>query len=165
MVCMKKILKYILLSFTLVDYNGQTMEAKNGNDSDIEGNSEKASVSSQEKINKIWKGKYSLFIVYGKLDELSSMSIGYDIEISDNKCVFSGMGYQTSFTDQCQIEENKNQIILKYEKSLDEDAMQNHSKTDTLAILTFKNNKYYLKSPFVANKDWKYNTEIIIKKE
>lgn len=66
----------------------------------------------------LWKGEYSVNIDYGKLDEFSEMQIGYDIEIDNNKCIFSGMGYKTSFTDQCKIIEKDNLLILRYEKLL-----------------------------------------------
>ncbi len=59
-------------------------------------------------IKNLWKGTYSVIIDYGKLDEFSEMQVGYYIEIDTNKCIFSGMGYQTSFTDECKIEEKGN---------------------------------------------------------
>lgn len=120
-------------------------------------------INNQAQIN--WKGTYSVNIDYGKLDEFSEMTIDYDIEISNNKCIFSGMGYQTSFTDQCKIEEKGNRLILKYEKNIEGDGFSDHSKIDTLAILILKNNKYYIKSPIVANKNWNYNTELILNKK
>jgi hypothetical protein len=108
----------------------------------------------------LWKGEYSVNIDYGKLDEFSEMQIGYDIEIDNNKCIFSGMGYKTSFTDQCKIIEKDNLLILRYEKTLDNEGITDHSKIDTLAIIILKNNRYYIKSPIIADKDWNYNVEL-----
>lgn len=137
-------------------------EAREGDDSDDIKNE---TILSSSNPDTLWNGNYSLSIDYGKLDQFSEMAIDYDIEISNNKCIFSGMGYQTSFTDQCKIEEKDNQLILKYEKNIEGDGFSDHSKIDTLAILILKNNKYYIKSPIVANKNWNYNTELILNKK
>lgn len=113
-------------------------------------------------IKNLWKGTYSVIIDYGKLDEFSEMQVGYYIEIDTNKCIFSGMGYQTSFTDECKIEEKGNLLILKYHKTINNEGITDNSKLDTLALLIFKNSKYYIKSPIVADKNWNYNVEILL---
>lgn len=120
-------------------------------------------IKNQDQIN--WKGTYSVNIDYGKLDGFSEMAILYDIEINENGCTFSGLGYKTYFTDQCKIEEKNNSLILKYEKNIEGDGFSDHSKIDTLAVLVLKNNKYYIKSPIIADKNWNYNTELILNKK
>ncbi|WP_262904312.1 hypothetical protein [Chryseobacterium rhizoplanae] len=43
--------------------------------------------------------------------------------------------------------------------------MNNHTPTDTLAVVYRKDGKYDLQSEVVPNKDWQYNTPIILKKK
>lgn len=112
-----------------------------------------------------WNGIYSVNIDYGKLDEISKMSINYSIEINDGNCLFSGMGYKTYFTDQCKVEEKKDVLILKYDKNIEGDSFSDHSDIDILGIIKFKNNTYYVKSPIIANSDWNYNTELALIKK
>lgn len=123
------------------------------------------SISNSSKIDKLWKGNYSVNVDYGKLDEFSEMSIGYDIGIYDNKCTFSGMGYKTYFTDECKAEEKNGVLIIRYIKSIEGDGFSDHSKIDTLAYLIKKDKKYYIKSSLVADENWKYNTPILIDKK
>lgn len=109
-----------------------------------------------------WNGSYSLTIDYGKLDDLSEMSIDYDIEIKNSECTFSGMGYKTYFTDLCKVEEKGDKLILKYIKSVDGDGFTDHSKVDIVAEIVYKNNQYYIKSPVIADANWKYNSELLL---
>lgn len=121
-------------------------------------------VNSNKKSNN-WNGIYSVNIDYGKLDEISEMSIDYTIEIKDDNCTFSGMGYKTYFTDQCKIEKKNDILILRYDKNIDGDGFSGHSNIDILGTIEFKNNKYYIESPIIANPDWNYNTQLpLIKK-
>lgn len=118
------------------------------------------------KINiDLWQGNYTINIDYGKLDEFSEMSIEYDISINNSKCTFSGQGYKTFFVDECTIKNNNTNLILKYKKTIDGDGFSDHSTLDTLAIIISKNNKYYIKSPIVADKNWNYNTELLFDKK
>ncbi|MCJ8155675.1 DUF5991 domain-containing protein [Chryseobacterium sp. SSA4.19] len=118
-----------------------------------------------EKQSDSWKGVYNVNIDYGKLDNASEMSIDYTIEVKDGNCTFSGMGYKTYFTDQCKIEEKNNTLILSYEKNIEGDGFSDHSNMGVLGVIILNKNKYYIKSPIVANDDWSYNTEIeLIKK-
>ncbi|MCL8536271.1 DUF5991 domain-containing protein [Chryseobacterium gallinarum] len=129
---------------------------KSGSISQVESNSIK---------DNHWLGNYNLNIDYGKLDNVSEMSIDYDIEISNDKCTFSGMGYKTYFTDLCKIEESGKQLILKYEKAIDGDGFSDHSNLTTLGTILYKEGKYYLKSPIVADKKWNYNSELVLTKK
>ncbi|WP_185287369.1 DUF5991 domain-containing protein [Chryseobacterium lactis] len=112
-----------------------------------------------------WKGEYSLSIDYGKLDEFSEMERDYNLTITKDSCMFSGLGYKTYFTDVCSITGNQNQIIVKYIQQIEGDQMSNHAPVDTLAVVFRKNGKYYLKSEIVANKDWQYNIPLQIRKK
>lgn len=112
-----------------------------------------------------WRGTYDLSIDYGKLDDVSEMSIDYNIEIKDGICTFSGMGYKTYFTDLCKVEGENDKLILKYIKSTDGDGFTDHSNINIIGILIKKNNKYFIKSPIIANSDWKYDVELQIKKK
>ena len=120
---------------------------------------------SAKAIDNHWLGNYNLNIDYGKLDNVSEMSIDYDIEISSDKCTFSGMGYKTYFTDLCKIEENGNQLVLKYLKAIDGDGFSDHSHLTDLGIIIYKEGKYYLKSPIVTDKKWNYNSELVLTKK
>lgn len=122
-------------------------------------------IQSANLINNNWQGTYNLNIDYEKLDNVSEMSIDYDIEIYNEKCTFSGMGYKTYFTDLCTIEENGNQLVLKYIKTIDGDGFSDHSNLTNLGIITYKEGKYYLKSPIVADKKWNYNNELMMRKK
>ncbi|WP_412850361.1 DUF5991 domain-containing protein [Chryseobacterium sp. PMSZPI] len=123
-------------------------------------------ISKSQKISdNHWLGNYNLNIDYGKLDNVSEMSIDYDIEINNDKCTFSGMGYKTYFTDLCKIEESGKQLILKYEKAIDGDGFSDHSNLTTLGTILYKEGKYYLKSPIVADKKWNYNSELVLTKK
>lgn len=112
-----------------------------------------------------WKGEYSLSIDYGKLDEFSEMERDYNLTITKDSCMFSGLGYKTYFTDVCSITGDQDQIIVKYIQQIEGDQMSNHAPVDTLAVVFRKNGKYYLKSEVVANKDWQYNIPIQIRKK
>ena len=112
-----------------------------------------------------WRGTYGLNLDYGKLDGLSEMTIDYDIEINDNECTLSGIGYKTYFTDVCKIKKNGNELILQYVKTIDGDGFSDHSNIDVLGILIFRNGKYFIKSPIIANEKWAYNVEIGINKK
>ena len=112
-----------------------------------------------------WNGIYNLKIDYGKLDEFSEMSIDYEIEITNGKCTFSGMGYKTDFTDLCKIEDNGDNLVLKYVKTIDGDGFTDHSEVNTLGVLFKKNNLYYIKSPIIANRNWDYNSELQMTKK
>ena len=64
------------------------------------------------------------------------MSIDYELEINNNKCTFSGMGYKTDFKDLCEIEKkNEDTLILKYLKTVHSDGFTDHSNVDVLGIL------------------------------
>lgn len=134
------------------------------NDDSKEPEFERKANSENNFDKKKWEGTYSVSLAYGKLDNFSEMSIDYDIQINNNDCTFSGMGYKTYFTDQCKIEEKNNTLILKYEKNIEGDGFSDHSNVNILGTLIFKNNKYYLKSPIVADAKWNYNTEIKLTK-
>ncbi|KFE96949.1 DUF5991 domain-containing protein [Chryseobacterium luteum] len=109
-------------------------------------------------------GDYSLTVDHGKLDEFSEMSIDYDISIKKNNCTFSGLGYKTYFTDLCTMDKSNDRIIIKYIKQIDGDGMSPHNNNDTLGVLFKKKNKYYIRSEIIADKNWKYNTDILLKK-
>jgi hypothetical protein len=47
-------------------------------------------LSNGEKESNSWKGVYNVNIDYGKLDNVSEMSIDYTIEVKDGNCNFSG---------------------------------------------------------------------------
>lgn len=115
--------------------------------------------------NNLWQGTYKLNMDYGKLDNVSEMSIDYDIEITNEKCTFSGMGYKTYFTDLCKIEENGNQLTLKYIKAIDGDGFSDHSNLTNLGSIIHKEGKYYLKSPIVADNKWNYDKELLMVKK
>ncbi|MCU7618767.1 DUF5991 domain-containing protein [Chryseobacterium sp. PBS4-4] len=121
------------------------------------------SANNSKQTNK-WNGTYSLKLDYGKLDENSEMAIDYDIEINNDKCTFSGIGYKTYFTDLCKIEEKGNTLVLKYIKSTDGDGFSDHSILDVLGTIKFENNNFFIKSPIVADKEWKYNVDIMLTK-
>ncbi|NML70326.1 hypothetical protein HHL23_11005 [Chryseobacterium sp. RP-3-3] len=121
--------------------------------------------SSNKKENNLWQGTYKLNIDYGKLDNVSEMSIDYDIEITNGKCTFSGMGYKTYFTDLCKIEENGNQLTLKYIKAIDGDGFSDHSNLTNLGSIIHKEGKYYLKSSIVADNKWNYDKELLMVKK
>lgn len=112
-----------------------------------------------------WLGNYSLGIDYGKLDECSEATVHYEISIRKNKCIFSGMGYKTYFTDQCKYEIENDQLIIKYVAQTDGNGMSDHSHLETLATIKKENNKYYIQSPIIANKNWDYNAVIEITKK
>ena len=115
-------------------------------------------------IDDHWFGNYTLSINYGKLDEFSSMFISYDIIINQDSCIFSGVGYQTYFTDLCKIQGNKDEIHLIYQKSIDDDAFTDNSSIDTIATIIKKGKQYYITSPIIADKNWEYNKLILLDK-
>ena len=117
------------------------------------------------KVLEEFYGDYSLTIDYGKLDEFSEMSIDYDITIKKDSCIFSGLGYKTYFSDICNIDGNSEVVVLKYLKQIDGDGMSPHDNIDTLALFYKKNNKYYIKSKIIADKNSKYDTTILLKKK
>ena len=127
-------------------------------------NLKESEVHSVAKQSKEWNGSYEVNIDYGKLDENSEMAIDYDIEINSDKCQFSGIGYKTYFTDQCKTEEKNNTLILRYFKNIEGDGLSDHSNLDVVGEIIYKGGEYYLKSPIVADSNWKYNSEIKLTK-
>lgn len=121
--------------------------------------------NNKKKIPETWFGIYSLNIDYGKLDEFSKMSIQYDVSIFKDSCTFSGMGYKTYFTDKCFCELGNNKLYVKYLKQIEGDLTSQHLNIDTLAIIEKQNDKYYIKSPIIADKDWNYNIKMEIPKD
>lgn len=121
--------------------------------------------SNSNTANNKWLGSYSLTVDYGKLDEFSEMQISYDIQVSENNCTFSGLGYKTYFTDSCKYIFNNDQLVLKYIKEIDGDGFSNYNTIDTLAIINLKNNLYYIKSPIIADKNWNYDRLIPLTKD
>ena len=130
--------------------------------------SQSVETSSSDKsieTNNHWFGHYTLSIDYGKLDEFSEMFIGYDVLISQDSCVFSGMGYQTYFTYLCKIEEQGEELRLFYIKSIEGYSFTDHPNENLLATLIKDNNQYYIKSPIIADKNWEYNKKLLLTKE
>lgn len=111
-----------------------------------------------------WFGDYSLTIDYGKLDEFAEIMIEYDISIDKDKCSFSGIGYKTYFTDECNCKMENGELIIKYVAQTEGDGMSDHSHHDTLATIKKEKNKYFIQSPIIADKNWNYNSPIEIKK-
>ncbi|MFC6269763.1 DUF5991 domain-containing protein [Frigoriflavimonas asaccharolytica] len=111
-----------------------------------------------------WEGTYHLNVDYGKLDENSEMSIDYTLEVKNNTCTFSGLGYKAYFTDRCTIEGKGSVLILKFEQSIDGDGFSDHSNLNLLGEINYKKGTYYLKSPIVADSKSNYNTEIKLEK-
>lgn len=118
-----------------------------------------------ESINSQWAGEYSLSVDYGRLDEFSEMSIDYNLSITKDSCLFSGHGYKTYFADLCFIEGDRNQVAVRYIKEVEGNGMDSHAPTDTLAILFRKGGEYYLKSKIAADRNWKYDTPMLLRKK
>lgn len=118
---------------------------------------------SPQKIS--WNGIYNLNLDYGKLDEFSEMSIEYQIEIAENKCTLSGLGYKTFFTDLCKTENVGDTLLLKYIKTVDGDGFTNHSAQKILAKLFKKKGDFYVKSAIIADSNWNYDTELKLNKK
>ncbi|MDR2235665.1 MAG: DUF5991 domain-containing protein [Chryseobacterium sp.] len=116
-------------------------------------------------LNELWMGAYNVSVDFCKLDELSEMSIDHDLIITKDSCLFSGLGYKTYFTDLCRLEGDRNQVAIRFIKEIEGDGMNAHPPMDTLAVLLRKEGKYYLKSTIVADKNWKYNTPMLLKKK
>lgn len=127
-------------------------------------NSDISDTSKESKRND-WTGDYTLNITYGKLDRHASMSIGYKVNITDTGCTFSGLGYKTFFTDSCTYTLKDKKLYLKFVKAIDGDGFSNHEQIDTLAVISKKHNRYFIKSPIIADRHWNYNSEIEIKKK
>lgn len=118
---------------------------------------------STEKIS--WNGIYNLNLNYGKLDEFSEMSIDYQIEITEDRCTFSGLGYKTYFTDLCKIENKGDTLLLNYIKTIDGDGFSNHSNQKVLAKIFKMKGDFFIKSPIIADSKWNYDTELKINKK
>jgi len=164
---MKKIIP-IFISLFLLSCDGHKKDIKTENQIEKIGISNKI-IGTENLVqppnsteNNHWLGTYKLNIDYGKLDNVSEMSINYDIEITNGKCTFSGMGYKTYFTDLCKIEKNGNQLTLKYIKAIDGDGFSDHSNLTNLGSIIHKEGKYYLKSPVVADNKWNYDKELLM---
>ncbi len=112
-----------------------------------------------------WVGDYSARIDYGRLDANAEMAIDYDLRISADSCIFSGLGYKTYFTDLCRTEVAGDRLILYFEKVLDGDGLSDHSGKGLLGTVILRNGRYFLKSPLVADKGWNYNAEILLQKK
>lgn len=111
-----------------------------------------------------WIGDYTLNITYGKLDRDASVSIGYNVNITDSGCTFSGLGYKTFFTDSCTYFAKDKKLYLKFIKAVDGDGFSNHEHIDTLAVISKKHSQYYIKSPVIADRHWNYNSEVELRK-
>lgn len=118
---------------------------------------------SPEKIS--WNGIYHLNLNYGKLDEFSEMTIDYQIEITQDKCTFSGLGYKTYFTDLCKIENKGDTLLLNYIKSVDGDGFSNHSDQKKIAKIFKRKGNFFIKSPIIADSNWNYDTELKLDKK
>jgi len=111
-----------------------------------------------------WFGHYTLSMDYGRLDEFSSIFISYDVVIGQDSCVFSGVGYQTYFSDLCSVEVDGDELRLIYLNSIEGEDFTNHSGMGNVATLVKDGQQYYIKSPVIADKDWEYNTKILLEK-
>lgn len=125
----------------------------------------KSHVIQVSKPSDSWNGIYSLNIDYGKLDEISEMSVDYTVEIRNGNCTFSGMGYKTYFKDQCKTEEKNNILILKYDRGIEGDGFSDHSGMDILGTIELKNNRYFIKSPIIESPDGNDNTALLLIKK
>jgi len=113
-----------------------------------------------------WAGDYRARIRYGPLDEHAEMAIDYDLHIGADSCTFSGLGYKTYFTDLCRTEPaGEGRLNLYFVKVLDGDGASDHSGKGLLGTIIFRDGRYFLKSPLVADKSWNYGAEIPLEKQ
>jgi hypothetical protein len=109
-----------------------------------------------------WIGRYSCSIDYGKLDETSHILIGYDLEISPDSIIFSGMGYQTYFSDLCTSQRIGDTLVLFYKQTLEG---TDYNKNENPLLKLYKvDQKYIAKSPVIyvgtdANKEVQFEKE------
>ena len=149
---------------TVVDKQGNTAVNLARSNKQIEALIVENLLKKNQQINSFWYGNYELSMDYGAVDELSSMSIYYDVKITKDSCVFSGMGYKTFFTDLCDITGDSNMIQLIYSKNIDGDGFTDHSDIDTIATIFKKEGKFFIKSQIIANEDWEYDTPVLLDK-
>lgn len=99
-------------------------------------------------INPEFYGAYHLTQDKGKIDEFSSIVIGYSIEIKKDSVLFSGQGYQTNFYDLCTATQNKDTLNIYYKSSI-EGTEYNKNINSALVKLYKSGEKYYAKSPAI----------------
>lgn len=114
-------------------------------------------------IDPAFYGAYHLTQDKGKIDEFSSIVIGYSIEVKKDSVFFSGQGYQTNFYDLCIATQNKDTLNIYYSSSI-EGTEYNKSKSPPLVKLYRVNNNYFAKSPAIWV-DAKPNVEVLFEKE
>ncbi|MBL3658992.1 DUF5991 domain-containing protein [Fulvivirga sediminis] len=113
-------------------------------------NKPKSNIKNNYSFNRSdWIGKYHLTQDKGKIDEFSSIVIGYQINITKDSSLFIGQGYQTNFIDLCSIKKDGDTLKLYYDSTL-EGTNYNETEDSPLLKLYKKQNRYYVTSPVIS---------------
>lgn len=115
--------------------------------------------------NSKWFGEYEYFLSDTTI--APSPFIEYTLNITADRCVFSGNGHMTAFEVLCSVKaETEDKLSFGFAKSLTEDEpMPNLDRgISPIVNLYYKEGKYYFESPFISNFEGKENVKIKCRK-
>jgi len=114
-------------------------------------------------VDPTFYGLYHLTQDKGKIDDFSSIVIGYSIKIKKDSVLFSGQGYQTNFYDLCTATQENDTLNIYYTSSI-EGTDYNKNINGPLIKLYKIGEKYYAKSSAIWV-DAEPNIEVFFEKE
>lgn len=94
-----------------------------------------------------WLGNYELSVSLGRINDSTEVSADYIISIDRDSASFTAAGYKIYCAYRCTVSEQDGRLIVLCDKLLDGSGYL--SAGDTLAVLTFKTEHYYIESPVI----------------
>jgi hypothetical protein len=111
------------------------------------------------KVDESWFGRYS-YETHPYTDGLMTISQLYILEIIPDSCVFSGIGFQLYFVEQCTVEETApDMLTVRFYSLIEGDS--SHNVEPYVVKLFRREDKYYFNSPVIfSDTENKFNCDL-----